>query len=88
MSSKMMEIADACVKEMKVNKNMTFTQKDKNDFYNATHCHICKEEFHAGCKEMKVRDHCHRTGCYRGAAHNKCNINFFPIDMFQLCFTI
>ena len=33
---------------------------------------ICKSE-----NNCKVMDHCHRTGKYRGAAHNQCNINFF-----------
>ena len=34
----------------------------------------------------KVRDHCHFTGQYRGAAHNKCNLDFsfryFKIPVF------
>ena len=33
-------------------------------------CHICSCEL----KNDKVRDHCHFTGKYRGAAHNKCNL--------------
>ena len=28
-------------------------------------------------KDTKVRDHDHRTGQYRGAAHCKCNLDYF-----------
>ena len=31
---------------------------------------ICKQELNTD----KVRDHCHATGKFRGAAHNKCNL--------------
>ena len=27
-------------------------------------------------KHYKVRDHCHYTGKYRGAAHNMCNLRY------------
>ena len=26
---------------------------------------------------IKVRDHCHYTGKYRGAAHNICNLRYY-----------
>ena len=40
--------------------------------------HKCKEEF---CyddenKKNKVRDYCHYTGKFRGAAHNICNVGY------------
>ena len=34
-------------------------------------CYICQKEF-----SNKVRDHCHYTGKYRGAAHNICNLRY------------
>ena len=37
-------------------------------------CYICKKEFDE--KNYKVRDHCHYTGKYRGAAHNICNLRY------------
>ena len=55
-------------------KKMIFTFKDKDDFEKAKICWICQKEF--GEREKKVRDHCHFTGKYRGAAHNKCNLQF------------
>ena len=40
-------------------------------------CHICKKEFSNNDKKnYKVRDHCHYTGKYRGAAHNVCNLRY------------
>ena len=40
-------------------------------------CYICKKEFSNNEKKnYKVRDHCHYTGKYRGAAHNICNFRY------------
>ena len=40
-------------------------------------CYICKKEFdNNNKKQQKVRDHCHYTGKYRGAAHNICNLKY------------
>ena len=39
--------------------------------------HICNKELYdddTRAKILKVRDHCHFTGKYRGAAHNSCNL--------------
>ena len=54
-------------------KKMIFSPKDKDDFEKARVCWICQKEFGS---EKKVRDHCHFTGKYRGAAHVKCNLQF------------
>ena len=54
------------------NKDMIFTEEDKQKFIKASDCWICGE--HLG--NDRVRDHCHYTGCYRGAAHNSCNLKY------------
>ena len=45
MTQKMFDIAEKCIKEMMINKNMIFTQENRDDYYNATHCYLCKDEF-------------------------------------------
>ena len=52
-------------------KEIVMTQEDEEDFKNSTHCWFCELPL----EERAVRDHCHLTGKYRGAAHEKCNIN-------------
>ena len=53
---------------------MIFTEKDKSGYEKTTLCWICQQEFSES--EKKVRDHCHFTRLFRGAAHNKCNLQF------------
>ena len=56
----------------KLKKKMVMTEQDEENFRTATHCRFCDEEL----KEDRVRDHCHMTGKYRGAAHNDCNFHY------------
>ena len=53
-------------------KEMIFGVKEMEEFDVATECWICRGELGLG----RVRDHCHLTGVYRGAAHNKCNLQY------------
>ena len=79
--------SDDNVAEIFVNKLAKVTNNIYNDFYKrpiplrltrqeqisfdkAEICHICKKEL----LDDKVRDHCHFTGQYRGAAHNSCKL--------------
>ena len=53
-------------------KKMVFTKEDEKQFNMVSNCWICGEEL----GNDRVRDHCHYTGCYRGAAHNSCNLKY------------
>ena len=47
------------------NKKLKMTTKDENNYQNSQQWWICNEELDG----KKVRDHCHVTGKYKGAAH-------------------
>ena len=49
------------------------TKTDDEDFENSTKCWICDNDYIDN--DVKVRDHCHIKGKYRGSAHRDCNIN-------------
>ena len=56
---------------------------EENNFYNEQDvCHICKETFCTDkndknyINKKQVKDHCHYTRKFRGAAHSKCNLNY------------
>ena len=53
-----------------------FTEKEKTAHDNAKKCFICEKSFADDKNNIKVRDHCHSTGKYRGAAHNSCNLQY------------
>ena len=57
------------------------TKKEEENYNNQNVCYICKKEFITSDttehkKNHKVRDHCHYTGKYRGAAHTTCNLRY------------
>ena len=56
------------------NKNLSMSEKEEHLFQQSNSCCICKKLIDND--EEKVRDHCHVTGKFRGAAHWNCNINF------------
>ena len=53
---------------------LKLTKQEQISFDKAEICHICRKELLTDKGVDKVRDHCHFTGKYRGAAHNSCNL--------------
>ena len=55
------------------NKELVMTKEDNEDFKNSTKCWICDNDYNDG--DIKVRDHYHIIGKYRGSAHRDFNVN-------------
>ena len=54
------------------NKPLKMTKEDEDKFKIADECHICNNKYTD--EDIRVRDHCHITGKYRGSAHQECNL--------------
>ena len=65
-------------------KEMIPLTDNENKYYEEQkECYICQKEFCCDKNQKmkfklykKVRDHCHYTGKFRGAAHSICNLNY------------
>ena len=70
----MLEEVKYCKKIMKkeFNKPLRMIKEDEEEFQKANECHICNKKYTN--EDIKVRDHCHITGKYRGSAHQDCNL--------------
>ena len=62
---------------------MPLTDNENKYYEEQKKCQICQKEFFYNKNEKmkfklykKVRDHCHYTGKFRGAAHSICNLNY------------
>ena len=55
------------------NRKMIISKEEEEQFKQASNCWICGKLLNI---QDRVRDHCHFTGRYRGAAHNICNLKY------------
>ena len=53
---------------------MSITDEQQREYDSATICSICDKTIDS--THVKVADHCHLTGQFRGAAHQACNLNY------------
>ena len=71
---KMLEEVKYCKTVIKkhFNKPLVMTEVDEQNFKPMDRCRICGEKYTD--KDVRVRDHCHITGKFRGSAHQECNL--------------
>ena len=60
------------------------TSNQNERYKKSKRCHICFRPF--ALKDPKVRDHCHYTGKYRGAAHRNYNFQYKIPSYIQIVF--
>ena len=71
---KLVKVGDDIRNVLDYEHKMIITKKQELQFQKCTCCHICDKPFKGD--DVKVRDHDHINGLYRGAAHQDCNVNF------------
>ena len=87
------KIKEEIMDKMKENKKLQWTTKQQEQHKKEKRCFICGGKFNPkDPAKTKVADHCHFTGQYRGAAHNKCNLDYcfkyFKVPVFFITLNI
>lgn len=76
-----------------VNTHLPYKEEkgDADAFREATACHVCLKEYAKGKEglyyvpyDIKVLDHDHMTGKYRGAAHRSCNAQYSTCKYYRI----
>ncbi|KAK4871446.1 hypothetical protein RN001_016471 [Aquatica leii] len=68
-------IVDMCYRQLNTIVPMEkLNNQQQQIFLSSRVCHICKQPFNVD--QVRVRDHNHQTGMFRGAAHQSCNLNY------------
>ena len=78
---------------MKKKEMIPLTHKENKSYEKQKVCYICKKEFNTDENDKnafklyhKVRDHCHYTGKFRGAAHSICNLRYKTLKEIPVVF--
>ena len=69
--NEMLTLENIASNYFETNLPLEITPEEEESFQQSKVCWLCENPL----GEDKVRDHDHLTGKYRGAAHNKCNLN-------------
>lgn len=69
--NELLTIESTLVKRIQTHKPMIWNLEAQNKFSASSSCHICKKNF---SRDDLVRDHCHKTGLFLGAACSPCNL--------------
>ena len=70
--NEILRIQEQCLQYLFSETRMILTRADELAFATAISCYLCGKNFIR--IDEKVHDHDHISGKYRGAAHNKCNL--------------
>ena len=74
-----------CLYQSFPEKPMTpLTPNEMDRYKRSERCHICFKPFEED--NPKVRGHCHYTGCHRGPAHMKCNLQYKILSYIPIIF--